>query len=327
MVDLAKFARASRDSLRRRWKPTTAAVAIVALLGAGGIWWAVSAGSARVDCATLQEEQFNDANTLAIACNAEVEVVSERTPWETSWAGPDGITRLEVSAVPTRTKVEDEWVPVDSKLIVSDGSIETAAAVFPIELNPGGSEGASAPLATIERDGHTIDIWFPLELPAPAIDGSRAIYDFGDGIRLAVTVNVDGTGITSVVELENAVAAQRFLELLEADRLTDGTAGTGLDIGYGTNVSEGLTLAVDEYSQTLVTDLEGETQFYAPPPIMWDSSGETVTYDSETTEVASTDRLAQPSAGDRSVQIDASLVDSTIVVTPDAQMLADPDTV
>lgn len=313
--------------LHKRWKLVTAGVVVATLVGSAGVWWVATNERAGVDCSTLQADGFNEANALAIACDSEVEVVGERTPWETSWAGPNGTTRLEMTTVPTRTQIGDEWVPVDPGLVFGDETIDVAAGVFPIALNPGGEQGASDPLATIERNGHVLDVWFPLELPVPSVEGSRAIYDFGEGIRLAVTVNVDATGIASVVELESPIAAERFLDMLENDRLTDGTPGAGLEIGYAAATSDGLTLTVDEFSQTIVTDAEGETQFYAPPPIMWDSAGETVDYDAEVTEVASTDRLAQPSAGDKIVSIAASLADSTIVVRPDEATLNDPATV
>lgn len=37
------------------------------------------------DCTQLEEVSFDEAGPKARACGVEVEVVGERTPWETSW--------------------------------------------------------------------------------------------------------------------------------------------------------------------------------------------------------------------------------------------------
>ncbi len=254
-------------------------------------------------------------------------MVGERTSWQSSWAGADGTSRLEASVVPFRTLVDGAWVPVDSTLVVHEDRIDVSAPVFPISLNPGGQVGSGEPLGTIEREGHVFKVWFPLELPTATLEGSKVVYDFGSGVRLVVTINSDTTGFIPVIELASQAAAGTFASWLAEARISNGAAGTAMDLAYPVVVSDGLDIAVDEYSQMQATDAEGEVQFFSPPPIMWDSAGATIELGPEVTEVAETDRTIQPSAGDNIATMVAALSGATMVVTPDEGMLASSETV
>lgn len=199
------FLRSARTFVAQRRVPVIAGAIVLALVASVGTWWGVTRGDQSkvdaVDCSTLEADDFGSANSLAIACGEAVEVTGERTPWQTSWAGPNGTSTLEASAVPTRTMIDGEWVPVDPALIVADGSITVAAPVSPMSLNPGGEAGVGQPLGTIEHEGHLLEIWFPLDLPVPIVEGSRVTYGLAPGVRLLVTINVDTTGFIPVVEL------------------------------------------------------------------------------------------------------------------------------
>ncbi|MEO5920357.1 MAG: hypothetical protein ABIQ01_04360, partial [Pseudolysinimonas sp.] len=308
-----------------------AAAVVIALVGSVGIWWAVTGVDGdkvdAVDCSTLEADDFGAANALAIACGEDVEVTGERTPWQTSWAGPKGTSTLEASAVPIRTRIDGEWVPIDPALVVGDQSIDVAAPAYPISLNPGGEAGAGRPLGTIERDGHLFKVWFPLDLPVPVVEESRVIYELAPGVRLLVTINVDTTGFIPVVELADPAAAGTFAAMLAEARAAAAAPGSGYDLGFAVEVSEGLGIAVDEFAQLQVTNDAEEVQFFAPAPTMWDSAGGTVIYDPEVTEVASTDRAIQPSDGDAIATMNVALAGSTVVVSPNAAMLTRPDTV
>ncbi len=314
--------------VRRRLVPVTAGAVIVVLATTAGVVWTLARPTGpEVDCSGLQTRGAAAANVLAVACGAEVEVTDERTPWASSWAGSDGTFRLEVSAVPERTLINGAWVAINPDLVVGEDSIAVAAPVFPIFLNAGGAAGAGKPLGTIERDGHLFQIWFPLDLPVPTVEKSRVFYRLGDGIRLAVTVNSDTTGFIPVVELANPEAASAFADMLAASRMEKKIPGSGIELGFPIEVPEALTLSVDEFSQMQAVDAVGDVQFSAPPPTMWDSSGATVVYGPEVTEVASTDRLIQPSAGDRVATMAVTLAGSTMVVTPDAELMSGAGTV
>ncbi len=314
--------------VRRRLGPLAAGAAVVGLVATAGVVWIVAAPTVPpVDCSSLQANHAPAANVLAIACDADVEVTDERTPWASTWAGPDGTFRMDMTSVPQVAQVDGEWVPVDSTLVEGEATIKVAAPVFPIFLNPGGPAGAGKPLGSIERDGHVFEIWFPLDLPVPTVEKSQVLYDLGDGIRLAVTVNADTTGFIPVLEVADPEAAVQLEELLDSARAAKGLPGSGLELAYPVTVSDEVTLTVDEFAQMQALDAEGEVLFSSPPPLMWDSSGETIVVGSEVTEVEATNRTLQPSGGDHVATMLTRLNDSTLVVTPDAAMLSSADTV
>jgi len=324
------FLRSARTFVARRRVPVIAGAVIVALVGSVGIWWGVTRVGENVDavdCSTLEADDFGAASALAIACGEDVEVAGERTPWQTSWAGPSGTSTLEASAVPVRTRIDGEWVPIDPTLVVGDQSINVAAPVFPMSLNPGGAAGAGLPLGTIERDGHMFKIWFPLDLPVPVAEESRVVYEFAPGIRLIVTVNSDTTGFMPVIELADALAADRFTSLLEEARAELGDPAPGMRIEFATEVSEDLTLTVDGDSQMLVLDESNQVQFFAPPPTMWDSAGRSEGFGPQVTEVGPGDRLVSPSDGDTVALIPATLAGSRVTIVPDQGLLGSSETV
>ena len=318
--------------VKARWRAVVAASAVVALVATVGIWFAVQLNTtppAAVDCSTLEAETFNDAAPLAQACEADVEVLAERTPWQTSYATSEKSSRLEVTTLPSRVQVDGKWTAPDDSLVKDEkaGTIKVAAPVFPMELNAGGAAGKGKPLGSITSGGHRLDVWFPLDLPVPNITDSQAVYQLGKGIRLLVSVNVDASGFLPVVELADARAATRLTQLLDAARASSGAASAGLDIDFTIKLSDGLRLTVDDTNSIQVLDGKDETVFTAPPPIMWDSVGAESKVASADTEAAVMDRTRSPAEGDQVVQMGVTVVDSTIVVSPDVAMLKDKKTV
>lgn len=281
----------------------------------------------KFDCTRLEEASFDEAGPKAWACGVEVEVTSERTPWETQWATPDGTTRLEVSTVPTRTSASGEWTAVDTDIegTPGEGVLEVAAPVYPIELNAGGEAGKGDPLGSITRDGKRLDVWFPTELPVPLIEGSQLIYDLAEGVRLVVSVSVDGTGFLPVVELADPEAAEQFRALVDAARPAGFPGGSG-DLVFSTAMSEGLRLVPEEQGSVLVVDEADEVAFVASPPVMWDSAG-VLHLPESVTEVSRGDRTRSPAMGDAIKPMSAAVDGARIVVSPDRGMLASPDTV
>jgi hypothetical protein len=319
--------------LGRHWRAATIAVVIVAVVASGGIWWALTptgtSPATAVDCSTLEAADFGKAGALAVACKGDVEVLSERTPWQRSWATPEGEARLDILTVPDQVEIDGEWVPLDPSLVENPktDTIDVAAAPFPIKLNAGGAAGEGKPLGSIERDGMTFDMWFPLDLPEPKVSGTQAVYDLGEGIRLIVSVNVGATGFVPVVELADAKAAERFADLLDGERADRGGIGAGLDLEFATQTSKGLSLVLDDENAVHAVDEAGATQFLAPPPIMWDSSGQSIPVRKTATEVGIPDRTRAPGEGDRITSMGVQLAGDTIVVSPDAAMIANPETV
>ncbi|WP_156759682.1 LamG-like jellyroll fold domain-containing protein [Microbacterium karelineae] len=271
-----------------------------------------------IDCTQTIADSDDEAVMIAASCGTEVEIASERTPWETSWAMPSGEHRLEVSMVPTRTEVNGEWQEIDSSIVTddSDGTLKPVAALFDVRLNPGGVLGENVPLGVIERDGASMAITFPLDLPVPAVDGSRAIYALDDGIRLIVTMFSDGSGFVPVIELESPAAAERLKELL---------LGTG--VTFGLELSEGLRMESQDGGAVDVVDADGEAMFTAPPPVMWDSAGGDVEADGAAGTSGPVDRLMQAAVGDRVAEMGVSVTDNSMTVTIDEAMMSDPETV
>ena len=318
--------------VKARWRGVVAASAVVALVAGVGIWSAVQLNTTpptAVDCSTLEADTFTAANALSQACDADVEVLAERTPWQSSFATAENAGRLEVTTIPSRVLVDGEWTTLDPTLVADkkNGTIDVTAPVFPMTLNAGGAVGRGKPLGSITRDGHQFDVWFPLDLPVPVLSESQAIYKLDKGIRLIVSVNVDATGFLPVVELADADAAARFTALLDAARKKSGGASSGLDIEFATDLSDGLSLTIDAENTIHAVDAEDEAQFVATPPMMWDSSGNELPIHAGVTEVGLTDRTRSPADGDQIAPMGVTLSDTTIVVAPDAAMLQDPKTV
>lgn len=63
------------------------------------------------------------AAELAASCGREVEVLAERTEWQTVHALPDGLMRLDTSMAAQRTRVSGEWAEIDTTLVETSGGV------------------------------------------------------------------------------------------------------------------------------------------------------------------------------------------------------------
>ncbi len=349
---MVEGAHVRRASGRRRW----VAVSLVAALAVGGgavaygVW---GLGGSGVDCSVSERSSVAEASAAAIACDAPVEVLSERSPWASVFAQPDGTSMMMLDAVPQRTRVAGEWVPVDTSILSEPrgdvpaasgggsqpgdgasiawsagspllvpgtaGMLPVAAPVFPMWVNPGGPAGAGLPLGVIQRDARWMSLWFPLPLGVPMIEGHTISYDLGPGARLVIIVISDGAGFRPIVELDSPAAAAWFQGALEDARALQGLPGEGFEIPYRVEASSGLMLREIEDSGFELVDISGEVLFWSPPSVMWDSAA------GETEE----DRREFPANGDRAVVMPVRVDDatSTVVVSPDEDMLASAGTV
>ncbi|MET4159342.1 LamG-like jellyroll fold domain-containing protein [Agromyces sp. PvR057] len=280
------------------------------------------------DCSVLEARSFDAAGPKARACEADVEVVGERSSSQTMWATPRGTTRLEVASVPVRTDVSGPWADIDPVVEGTPGEsvLSVASPVYPIELNAGGSAGSGQPLGSITREDGRLDVWFPAELPVPELQGSRVSYDLAEGVRLVVSINAQASGFVPVVVLADAQAYERFRVLVDQHPTTGGSTGSG-DLVFSTKLSEGLRLSLDHDGSVRMLDEAGEVAFFSPPPLMWDSAGGSVDAAAVGDEPGSVDRVTAPGLGDRVESMRAEVRDSQIVVTPDSGMVTSPDTV
>lgn len=304
-----------------------------------------ASASGSVDCSAPGAATEEAAFAAAAECEIDVEVESARTPWVRVWAQADGNGRTDVSAVPGQVEVDGEWVDVDRSLVADAGAgvLEVAAPAYAIELSAG-DEAASElrPLGVIERGGERLEVWFPLELPEPVVEGPRATYELFDGVRLVVTVNSDTSGFSPVVVLDSPAAAARFEAALTAARAVSGVSGSGMTVAYRTVVSDGLRVVAAEGGAVSVVDEAGEEFFSAPPSVMWDSAGAAGGEPSVDPDPVTGGDAAAPSgepdpseepvpseagAAVRVVSQRVEVAGGVVSVTPDAGMLADPGTV
>ncbi|MBB2923534.1 LamG domain-containing protein [Cellulomonas cellasea] len=283
-------------------------------------------------CAEVRAEVAPDVDAaaeLATRCGTDVEVVSERTEWNTTFVQPDGSLRLDVSAAAVRTRGDDEtWVPVDGSLVPSPDGVAVAAGVLGMTFSDG-SDGT--PLARLERDGHALSLDVPFDLPRPVVDGRQLTYDeVLPGVDLVVTVNPDTTGFSEVLRVESPEAARNpRLRHLE----------------FPVEVSDGLDL-VAERGGFAARDAAGETVLSSPTPAMWDSArpapastpsfalpgvrraGPQALVPRAGVERGSEgDREVAPLGGEAVAPLPAAVSDDTVAIVPDAEMLADPATV
>jgi hypothetical protein len=278
-----------------------------------------------VDCTATTADQ-TWATTIAVACGHDVEVVAERTEWNTVYAQPDGSMRLDVSALAVRTQVEGSWGDIDTQIVAGESGLTVAAPVRPMVFSDG-TDGM--PLARIERDGHELTFDVPFALPAPTTDGDQIAYDeVLPGVDLIVTVNDDATGFSEVLRVESpeAAADPRLAEL-----------------NFPLEISAGLELQEDG-GGFVALDAAGEQMFTSPVPVMWDSRQQldlpALRSSADALVLAAPTFGPQDAVGDDPVDLDrepaldsqrsvmpASLEPEAVSITPDAAMLADDETV
>ncbi|MEU4385346.1 RHS repeat-associated core domain-containing protein [Promicromonospora sp. NPDC023805] len=215
-----------------------------------------------VECQPTATEQ-DAALELAESCGMDVEITTARSPWSTFTATEEGKVSQEVTAVATRTSVSGAWGPVSNRVTdadPTDGMLAVTAPVYPITLSDG---TAGRPLATINKDGHTLTYDSPFDLTEPVVDGDTVTYPgvAGKGADLVVTINSDGTGISTALRLADRAAALR----------ADKKIGLG-ELTFPVTTSAGLTVTQNAAGGFDVVDAFGEDVFRAPEPKMWDSS-------------------------------------------------------
>jgi len=283
-------------------------------------------------CDVLAAPTADEAGELARECDSRVEVLEERTPWETSYVTEAGKSVLEISVYPTRTDVNGDWEPIDTSLQRSaraGAELDVAAPVLDMQLN-GGDTGETKPLGVIESNGHTFKVWFPLPLPEPTVEENRATYELARGVRVVTYVSPSGTGFTPVVELDDREAADWLRQELEAARSKGNLPGSGFDIPLRFEVSDGLTAEAMADGTVHVTDPDGNIVFQAPPAYMWDSSGALPTEPRLPGEEQATaphgDRAEWAWPGDVVAQMPVRVDGSSMVLSPSADILEDANT-
>ncbi|WP_436848714.1 LamG domain-containing protein [Streptomyces asoensis] len=266
----------------------------------------------------------------AKASGERVEVTGERTDRTTVFANPDGFSfTSEQSVVPVRVaKPGGGWQAPDATLEKrSDGSVGPKAAAVSIAFSGGGEKAA---LARIEEQGNSLELQWPGKLPAPRLDGARAVYaEVLPGVDLQVTATPESFQPVFVVKTPRAAANE------ELKKLTFGLKARGLDVREG---AAGNLTAVDG---------SGRTVFKAPPARMWDSAGEAAgpsgaagassgpEAGSLRAQAAGDEPVAasgaaggvpsgsgvEPGQGDKVARMDVAVTEDSLSVVPDTAML------
>ncbi len=256
----------------------------------------------------------HDAQVDAAKSGKKVEVLALRDERSTTYANPDGtFTRIE-SVQPVRTRRNGRWTDIDTALVRKDnGTYAPKAAVTSMSFSGGGDKT----FASIEKDGRSISLDWPTQLPAPRVDGATASYpDVLPDVDLQVTASAEGFSHVLVVKNAKA-AANPALADLSLPVSTD-------DVKLAETADGGLT-AKD--------DARGGAVFEAPQPKMWDSSRQQAgpvspsPSPSPTAGAATQDPGAGAPEGARVAKVGVDVSGDTMTLKPDPGLLKGDDTV
>ncbi len=198
-----------------------------------------------------------EAATAVLAARRQgsrVEVTGEGTATRTVFANPDGTHSAEITAVPTRVKRGNGWVPIDNTLMSRpDGSVQPKAVADDVALSGGGS---ATPLIRLAAAGAELALYWPAELPRPRLSQNTATYpDVLPGVDLVMRAETHGYQQLLVVKTPEAARNPALARI---------------DLRIG---ARGVRLSADETGALQAVDAEGKPVFTAPRSVMWDSSG------------------------------------------------------
>ena len=253
---------------------------------------AAAAGSpAGVDSDVLQRPDRASAMSKAIAQNKRVLVTGETTETDQVFANPDGTWSVESYADPKRVQDDDgTWADIDLTLQPVDGGYGPVAAPADSVFSDGGDK-TFVELQGVE--GKDLKWQWPQTLPAPTVKDNTLTYkDVVENGDLVVTA-LPGGFSHSIILHGPPSQAEEPLEI---------PIPVSLD---GANIEEATdgSLAVTAGSTDLVT---------SPAPLMWDAAENAVGDPENVTPVEAA--------------IEKTDSKTELVLTPDADMLNDPDT-
>ncbi|MER7194770.1 DNRLRE domain-containing protein [Streptomyces flaveolus] len=258
--------------------------AAVAATGIGYAGYTQSDERQRAEPQRAKSVTQSAAFVQAARTGRQVEVTADRTERSTTWARPDGQLATRFHASPVRVRKDGEWRAIDTDLRRTEAGWETTATstrmVFTAGSDKQSPERASragvqrvplvkdAPAAATASDlvtlyvgdagENAIQLTWPGPVPAPIIDGSRALYpEIFPGADLVLTA--DNDGFAQLLVLKNRAAA--------ANPLTR-------QLSYGIT-SEDLTFRLDPLSGVLTAQtFYGNDVASSGTPLMWDSTGQ-----------------------------------------------------
>ncbi|WP_328912233.1 MULTISPECIES: LamG-like jellyroll fold domain-containing protein [unclassified Streptomyces] len=200
-------------------------------------------------------------------------------------------------------------MPLDTTLqVLADGSVRPKAAAADVTFSGG---GASAPLATVSRNGTSYSVSAPWTLPVPTVSGSVATYESVlPDVDLLVTAVPDG--FTENVVVKSREAAQNP----ELASLRFPVSLQGLDVR---GQASGGAVLVDD---------QGRPVFSTGAALAWDSdSGGTGGEPATERMFGPADTEVGPGPGSKTSVMDVDITATAMTVTPDQDFLTDPATV
>ncbi|MFB6632058.1 LamG domain-containing protein [Streptomyces sp. NPDC056362] len=270
-----------------------------------------------------------EALAVARASNKQIEVLGMRTARREIFAEPDGSFTAREYTDPIHTLRNGTWVDIDRTLVRGpDGSVTPKATAVPLVFSDG---AAGKPFVTMRKAGRKIALTWPYgELSAPVLDGESATYtDVLPGVDLTVRAEAEGFAHLLVVKTPEAAADPRLAQL------DFGLTAEGLKVTEGAN---GGLKAEDA--------AVGGTVFESGRPVMWDSAAVHETAAGTQGPAAVTEALAAASAeaeltpsvapepalegpggGGKTAELDLTVGDGRLSLTPDQELLQAEDTV
>ncbi|MEU2432917.1 FG-GAP-like repeat-containing protein [Streptomyces sp. NPDC007861] len=265
-----------------------------------------------------QLQQLADAASAKAADTGErVEVTRLRTETAETYANLDGSFTTEQYALPQRVRKGGKLVDIDTSLARNaNGSYSAKATEVEVTFSGGGD----GPLATVTRDGRSMSWSWPEPLPAPEADGDSVVYrDVLDDVDLKLKAGTAGFGQLLIVHNAEAAANPALAEI----RMPLSTSGLSVD--------------ADEHGNLRAVNPAGQEVFTAPTPQMWDSTQPPAMFRSASaTPPPAMFRSASatpPPAhefeapyGAQEAPVGVEITDGELALTPDAEVLAGPDT-
>ncbi|WP_041842264.1 DNRLRE domain-containing protein [Actinoplanes friuliensis] len=254
----------------------TAGLVIAALVAASVPWWpstsdspAATAGAPAPAPGAVQFRDREAALTEARQSKKEVLVDSATTGNSQTWALPDGQLRTRTHAVTQQTQdSQGAWKPVDMNLASAKDATPGGLSVRPGNPpTPVRFAGASTPkageadtvLAELEIGGRTIAYTWPGALPAPVLDGSRALYpEVLPGVDLLLVARQEGGFGQLLIVKTREAAKNKELASLSYGLRSDSAV-------FRRNATTGGVRILDAKTKTEVGSI--------PTPMAWDSSG------------------------------------------------------
>ncbi|MDP5183145.1 hypothetical protein QOZ88_10890 [Blastococcus sp. BMG 814] len=200
---------------------------------------------------TRDLDELTAARRQAERTGEPVELVSETTETSISFAQPDGTVTVQSAAGPVRTKVDGEWVDVDTTLEFTEDGVQPIAVTGEITFSAGGTQ----PMVRLsDGESATLRLDWNGRLPKPELDGNMATYrDVMPHVDLVLSAI--RMGFEQHVVVRQRPDAETFSALRE---LRFPMAANGADVVEG----EGGELVLEDGGKVLGT---------AAAPVMWDA--------------------------------------------------------